>query len=228
MSRYILRVRPVRFPACARLDCPSYSTFVNTCFYVSEETHTPSDSVRLFDSDADYPIRSHATSKHSSKTKNVYFTVRSVSTVGNYDYQFSYESYHDGPVPAEMRASGYIQSGWYKNNEEHGHRISDFLSASPHNHELNPKADPDIPCTAETPKITANVPVTQRHDWSGHPHSPTRLRRRLLENEDDAKIFYTGKHATEFHVVNTETPEKYSEHPGYHILPADGTIHRTV
>jgi primary-amine oxidase len=33
-------------------------------------------------------MQRHSTSGYVSSTKNVYFTLRSVSTVGNYDYMF--------------------------------------------------------------------------------------------------------------------------------------------
>lgn len=45
-----------------------------------------------------------------SATKNIALTVRSVSTIGNYDYTFDYVFYLDGSFETIVRASGYIQS----------------------------------------------------------------------------------------------------------------------
>lgn len=76
---------PYAFELVSGYDCPSYSTYLNSSFYVSETVHTHVNSICLFEYDADFPIQRHSTSKYVSATKNTYFVVRSVSTVGNYD-----------------------------------------------------------------------------------------------------------------------------------------------
>ena len=47
----------------------------------------------LFEMDAGYPMKRHSNENYVSATKNLFFTVRNVCTVGNYDYMFSYEFY---------------------------------------------------------------------------------------------------------------------------------------
>lgn len=79
---------PYAFELVKGYDCPSYATYLNTSYYVDETTHTHVDSVCLFEFDADFPIQRHSNSKYVSITKNVYFTLRTVSTIGNYDYMF--------------------------------------------------------------------------------------------------------------------------------------------
>lgn len=69
---------------------------------------------------------------------------------------FSYTSL-DGSISVDVRASGYIQSAYYANDEEFGHRIHDFLSDSMHDHVLNFKADFDILGTNNTMQLTTNV-----------------------------------------------------------------------
>lgn len=209
-------------------DGPSYATYLNTSFYVSETTHTHLNSLCLFEYDADFPIQRHSTSKYVSNTKNVYFTIRSVSTVGNYDYMFSYTSL-DGSISVDVRASGYIQSAYYANNEEFGCRIHDFLSGSMHDHVLNFKADFDILGTDNTMQLTTNVPVIKSLPWSGNQTRNTMmLQRTLMENEDSSRLFYGSNGATQFHVINMDETNKYGEYRGYRILPSSGTIHLTV
>lgn len=70
--------------------------------------------------------------------------MRSISTVGNYDYMFQYTFFLDGSLEVSVRASGYIQSAYSANNEDYGFRIHDSLSGSMHDHVLNYKADFDI------------------------------------------------------------------------------------
>jgi primary-amine oxidase len=77
---------PYSFELVKGYDCPSYATYLNSSFYVTETTHTHIDSLCLFEYDADYPIQRHSTNQYVSNTKNVYLTLRSVSTIGNYDY----------------------------------------------------------------------------------------------------------------------------------------------
>jgi primary-amine oxidase len=77
---------PYAFELVPGYDCPAYASYLNTSFYVSETTHTHINSVCFFEFDAGYPMQRHSTSSYVSNIKNVQFVVRSVSTVGNYDY----------------------------------------------------------------------------------------------------------------------------------------------
>lgn len=99
-------------------------------------------------------------------TKNIFFTIRNVCTVGNYDYQFSYEFYSDGSINIEVRASGYIQAAFYAGNSEYGYHIHDSLSGSMHDHVLNYKVDFDILGTNNTMSTVSNVPVSESYPWS--------------------------------------------------------------
>ncbi|KAK4540507.1 hypothetical protein LTR36_009145 [Oleoguttula mirabilis] len=219
---------PYAFELVPGYDCPSYATYMNTSFYVSETTHTHINSVCFFEFDADYPMQRHSQSTYVANTKNVYFTVRSVSTVGNYDYMFSYEFYYDGSIRVEVRASGYIQAAYYANNHDYGYHIHDSLSGSMHDHVLGYKADFDILGTDNTMEMTTNIPVVESYVWSDHPRNTMKLQRSFVESEDDSKILYTGNGRTQYRVVNADKPNKYGEYRGYRILPADGTIHLTV
>src|SRR5687768_10664258 len=111
---------PFAFELLKGYDCPAYATYLNSSFYVDETTHTHLNSICLFEGDADYPMARHSSSAYVASTKNIYFTVRSVSTVGNYDYMFSYTFFMDGSLAIEVRASGYIQSAYYAKNEDYG------------------------------------------------------------------------------------------------------------
>ncbi|RMX72312.1 hypothetical protein D0869_14743, partial [Hortaea werneckii] len=123
---------PYAFQLVPGYDCPSYATYMNTWYYVDETTHTHINSVCFFEFDADYPMQRHSTSSYVANTKNVYFSVRSVSTVGNYDYMFTYSFHMDGSIHVEVRASGYIQSAYYAHNADYGYHIHDYLSGSMH------------------------------------------------------------------------------------------------
>jgi len=100
--------------------------------------------IGLFETDSGYPIQRHSWAGHTSITKNIAFTIRSVSTIGNYDYMTSFEFRMDGSILIGVRASGYIMTAFAAHNDEYGFHIHDNLSGSMHDHLLTFKADLDI------------------------------------------------------------------------------------
>jgi primary-amine oxidase len=126
-------------------DCPNYATYLNsTVTILGVSTEIP-NSICMFEYDTGYPIRRHLHAAGStSSAKNIVFSVRTISTVGNYDYLIEYSFFLDGGVEISVRASGYISSAYYAGNEDYGFKIHDFLSGDMHDHVLTFKADLDI------------------------------------------------------------------------------------
>ncbi|KAL3423197.1 copper amine oxidase [Phlyctema vagabunda] len=210
-------------------DCPAYATYLNTQFYTAETTHTHIDSICLFESEADYPMQRHSTSEYVSATKNIYFTIRNICTVGNYDYMFSYSFYMDGSIDVNVRASGYIQSAFYAKNEDYGYHIHDALSGSMHDHVLNFKVDFDILGTANTMTTTSNVAVSEVYPWSnGKARNTMKLERGTVDNEDVSKLNWEANGATQFSVMNLDKKNAFGEYRGYKIHPSSPTIHSTI
>lgn len=210
-------------------DCPTYATYHNTTFYTAETTHTHIDSICLFETEANFPIQRHSTSQYVSATKNIFFTIRTVCTVGNYDYMFSYEFYMDGSINIVVRASGYIQSAYFAKNSDYGYQIHDALSGSMHDHVLNFKIDFDILGTANTMTTTSNVAVSEVYPWSnGKARNTMKLQRSSIINEDEGKLDWAANGVTQFIVVNKDAKSIYGEDRGYRILPSSPTIHLTV
>ncbi|KAL1876689.1 hypothetical protein Plec18167_005097 [Paecilomyces lecythidis] len=221
---------PYAFELVGGFDCPSYATFLNTSFYVDETTHTHVNSLCLFEIDAGYPIQRHSTSQYVSVTKNTIFTLRSVSTVGNYDYMFDYSFHIDGSIQISVRASGYIQSAYFAKNGDYGYKIHDNLSGSMHDHVLNYKLDMDIDGTANTLMKTAIVPSKESYPWSnGQMRNTMKLERSFVESEDESKLMWPANGGAMYSVVNKDSKNKYGEYRGYRIMPATGSaIHLTV
>lgn len=115
----------------------------------------------LFEINEDSPIQRHSGPGFTSITKNVAFKLRSVATVGNYDYQTTYEFRMDGSINVAVRASGYIQSGAAAKNEDYGFNIHDNLSGSMHDHVLTFKADFDILGEKNSLQKVEFVPTTE-------------------------------------------------------------------
>ncbi|KAL1847003.1 hypothetical protein Daus18300_014080, partial [Diaporthe australafricana] len=125
-------------------DCPAYSTYMDTAYMDGTTRNIQPNGICMFEYNEDLPIQRHSGPGFTSITKNIAFKLRSVTTVGNYDYQTTYEFRMDGSITVSARASGYIQSGYSAKNEEYGFKIHDNLSGSMHDHVLTFKADFDI------------------------------------------------------------------------------------
>lgn len=145
------------------IDCPSYATYLNSSYYTEEKIHVHPNSICLFEFEKDTPIQRHATAKYVSATKNVVFILRTVCSIGNYDYQFSYEFYLDGSIQVLVRASGYIQSAFWAHNEGYGFKVHDYISGSMHDHVLNYKLDLDVLGTKNSLLKTEFVPETSSY-----------------------------------------------------------------
>ena len=151
------------FELVSGFDCPAYATYLNTSFYAGETTHTHPGSICLFEIDPGYPIQRHTAPTYVSVSKNIAFVVRSISTVGNYDYLFDYQFYLDGSIHVTVRASGYIQASFWASNmgTQDGFHIHDNLAGSLHEHVLNYKLDLDVAGTANSLMRSALVPISQ-------------------------------------------------------------------
>ncbi|KAH8731081.1 copper amine oxidase [Phaeosphaeriaceae sp. PMI808] len=220
---------PFAFELLKGYDCPSYATYINSSFYVTETTHTHLNSICLFEYDSDHPISRHSTANYVAATKNIYFAVRSVSTIGNYDYMSTYTFYLDGSMGIEVRASGYIQSAFYAKNEDYGFKIHDQLSGSLHDHVINFKADFDILGTSNSVQLIDQVPIKTTYPWSrGKEYSTMRMERKFLENEDEGRFNWQTSRPQEVLIVNEDKKNKYGEFRAFRVAPYTGTAHLTI
>lgn len=126
-------------------DCPHHSTYLNATITLNGAETIMPNAICLFEFDPGYPIRRHYNVQgYTNAAKNIAFHVRTVSTVGNYDYLIEYVFFLDGGIEVHVRASGYTSAAYYANNEDYGFHIHDFLSGSMHDHVITFKADLDI------------------------------------------------------------------------------------
>lgn len=220
---------PSTFELVQGFDCPTYATYMNVSFYASEVSHTHANAICLFENDPQYPISRHISADYVSVTKNVNLVLRSVATVGNYDYMFEYEFHLDGSIHVTVRASGYIQGAYYAHNEEYGFQIHDALSGDMHDHVINYKVDLDVLGTKNSLMRQEVVPATVQYAWSPTPRNTMKVRRSFVDNEKDGKIDWNYNSAVTYAVVNKDEKNAYGEYRGYQVAPASGSvIHLTV
>ncbi|KAK4047619.1 hypothetical protein OIV83_005277 [Microbotryomycetes sp. JL201] len=199
---------PYTFELIAGYDCPAYSTFMNTTFHANEKSTTHRNAICLFESDVGYPMQRHSSDSYVSITKNIAFTLRSVSTVGNYDYSFSYVFYQDGSIETFVQASGYIQSAYYAHNDRYGYKIHDGL------------ADIDILGTANTLQHHKVTKAEAKYVWSNQTRSTMYVAKKNVTNEDYTKLdFHDGDM---YMIANYDEKNKWGETRAYRMMPGRG------
>lgn len=127
-------------------DCPAYADYLDSRSYQSKNVLEQPNSICVFEFTADYLLSRHTAQYSVTASRNTFLVVRSVSTVGNYDYTIEFLFYMDGTIEVKVRASGFIFGAkWDATNEdEYGHRIHHALASSMHDHVINFKADMDV------------------------------------------------------------------------------------
>ncbi|PVI02589.1 amine oxidase catalytic domain-containing protein [Periconia macrospinosa] len=212
-------------------DCPNHATYMNATWTDAKGSNTVPNAICLFEADANYPLRRHfaPTQQYTSVAKNVMFTVRWISTVGNYDYLFDYIFFYDGAIEVSVRASGYISSAYYTGNEDYGFKIHEYLSGSMHDHVMTFKADLDILGEQNSVQKVEFVPATVSYPWSkGQLQNTMKLEKSFIDNEADFGITWAPNDAAIYAIVNKNAPNKYGESPGYRIKRAGGASHLTI
>ncbi|GAA5866523.1 hypothetical protein JCM8547_000655 [Rhodosporidiobolus lusitaniae] len=208
-------------------DCPTYAAFANTSYSANEETIVHKNSLCFFETDLGYPLQRHSSNSYVSITHNVGFVMRSVSTIGNYDYTLSTTFTMDGSVFFDVSASGYIQSAFYAHNEEFGYKIHDGLSGSMHDHVLNFKLDVDILGQSNTVGFHTIEPFEQKPVWSNTTRKTMHLVRSELANETGMNWPENGKSMVL--IYNKDEKNKYGEDRAWRIMPTLGAgMHSTI
>ncbi|KAH7177223.1 copper amine oxidase [Fusarium sp. MPI-SDFR-AT-0072] len=183
----------------------------------------------MFEIDKGFPIQRHSWAGHTTVTKNIAFNIRAIYTIGNYDYMTTYQFHLDGSIEVDVRASGYISSAFYAENEDYGFKIHDSLSGSLHDHVITFKADFDILGEKNSLQKVAIEPTVEKYKWSdGETRNTMKAVKRFIENEDDGKINWSPNGGAMYAVVNKDEKNPYGENPGYRIVPASGVAYLTV
>ncbi|KAK7917591.1 hypothetical protein PG985_011199 [Apiospora marii] len=220
-------------------DCPGYADYFDSRLHRLGKTERLPNNICLFEFTSDHLLSRHTTQTSVTVSRNTYLTLRSVSTVGNYDYTIDYNFYLDGAIEVKVRASGYIFGAFYarhahKNEDEYGHRIHDALSSSLHDHVISFKADLDVAGTANDMVRLAVEPTSKTYPWD--PPSVKQSRRNTMHLREYPVERETGldwpQNAGEFYLVySRDQKNKWGERKGYRIVSGTGignTPHLTV
>ncbi|KAK8103118.1 hypothetical protein PG984_016264 [Apiospora sp. TS-2023a] len=215
-------------------DCPGYADYLDSSLHRLGKTERLPNNICLFEFTSDHLLSRHTTQTSVTVSRNTFLTLRSVSTVGNYDYMVDYVFYLDGAIEVKARASGYIFGAFYarrdadkRNEDEYGHRIHDALSSSLHDHVLSFKADLDVAGTANDMVRLAVEPVTKTYPWDPPSSRKQRRQRNTMHLREYPVERETGldwpQNAGEFYLVYSRDQEnRWGERKGYRIVSGTG------
>jgi len=165
--------------------------------------------------------------------KGYVLTVRSISTVGNYDYLFDYMFYLDGTIEVRLSASGYLQGGyWEPEQVGYGNRIRQQSMGSLHDHVINYKVDLDILGT-ENSFLETTTSTEQRQmpwfmdDW-GDVVTQQHIVQRYIATEDESKVTYPANFQGGYAITNRNETNAWGTARGYAIHAGYSPVHNTV
>ncbi|KAI2639154.1 copper amine oxidase [Hypomontagnella submonticulosa] len=223
------------FPLVEGFDCPFGSTYWNVTVHKGNATMVNSNAICIFETDAGFPLSRHRAG--SSSPTNAYgfenlgvvkaslLTLRSIATVGNYDYLFDYGFNVDGSLEITVRASGYLQSSFFfRDQGAWGPRIQEATQGSLHDHVLTWKADFDVLGTENNLQVTELKTVNTTQPWWPElgEFEQIALETHNVETEsqhnwaDNGQIMYAVNHASK--------TNKWGAPRGYRIVPGRSNI----
>jgi primary-amine oxidase len=120
-------------------DCPYDATLLSATIHEGGSSVRP-NAICIFEQERSTPLSRHVgfDKDESGAVKGYELVVRSISTVGNYDYIFDYTYQLDGTLEIRVSASGYLQGGaWDESEDPYGHRLNRESMGSLHDHVIN-------------------------------------------------------------------------------------------
>ncbi|KAL0950332.1 hypothetical protein HGRIS_010303 [Hohenbuehelia grisea] len=244
-------------PLMRGYDCPHEAVYLPVTLYTAgvasgngARVMTIERAICVFEMDTGRPLTRHSgyTDGEFGAVKSYSLTVRTITTVGNYDYPldsdhcphryptitvFDYIFLLDGTVEVRVSASGYLQGAYYLPEEaSYGTRIHHNTMGSLHDHVINFKVDIDILGTENSFLRTYITQETVTQPWYdddwGDEIIQAKVTREYVETEDDSRVKYPNNLQGSFAVVNQEAKNSWDTVRGYAIHPGLNPIHNTV
>ncbi|XP_053120644.1 membrane primary amine oxidase-like [Hemicordylus capensis] len=137
------------YPLVRGVDCPYSASYLDVDSLAQAERPIVSrDAFCVFEQDMGAPLRRHYSKLHSlyyGGLPGTALVLRSVTTMGNYDYVWDFVFYPNGAIESKVRASGYISSSFlYADGLDFGNRVGDHTLGTIHTHFVGYKVDLDV------------------------------------------------------------------------------------
>ncbi|EIN14536.1 amine oxidase catalytic domain-containing protein [Punctularia strigosozonata HHB-11173 SS5] len=216
-------------------DCPYEAVYLSATTHSARGSMVRERAICIFEHDTGRPITRHTgySEGEFGAARGYVLVLRSISTVGNYDYLFDYMFHIDGTIEVRLSASGYLQGGFWESKQEgYGTAIRDTTMGSLHDHVINFKVDLDVAGEKNSLlKTTTNrEEITQPwfdDDW-GQTVIQQRISREYIQDENDALLKYPLNFQGNYALVNKEELNQWGTPRGYAIHPGYSPVHNTI
>ncbi|KZO98363.1 amine oxidase catalytic domain-containing protein [Calocera viscosa TUFC12733] len=216
-------------------DCPAEAQYFPATVHTALGSYTRERAVCVFELDTGTPMTRHHGYDHHEHgvVKGYALTVRSISTVGNYDYLFDYTFSLDGTIEVRLSASGYLQGGyWEPKQTGYGSRIREQTMGSLHDHVINYKVDLDIAGVENSLLETSTAVEEVTQPWFDDDWGQTVLQQhiihRYIATEDDSLLKYPKNFQGGYSIMNRNATNSWGNARGYAIHAGVNAIHNTV
>ncbi|KAM8988534.1 amine oxidase [copper-containing] 2-like [Ara ararauna] len=136
-------------PLVRGVDCPYLATYLDVHFLAhSQVPQVSKGAICIFEQNLGSPLR-----RHYSNLQSLYYgglvnsalVLRSIATVGNYDYVWDFLFYQNGAIEGKVQATGYASSSFfYGDGLQYGNRVWEQTLGTIHTHFINYKVDLDV------------------------------------------------------------------------------------
>uniref|UniRef100_A0A8C6E9V4 Amine oxidase n=1 Tax=Moschus moschiferus TaxID=68415 RepID=A0A8C6E9V4_MOSMO len=226
------------------VDCPYQSTMVDTHVLVGQgAVQLLPGAVCVFEEAQGLPLRRH----HNQLQSHFYgglagsaLVVRSVSSVGNYDYIWDFVLHPNGALEGRVHATGYINTAFLSQGEESllfGNRVGEQVLGAVHTHAFHFKLDLDVAGLKNWVVAEDVVFKPVAAPWSPeHQLQRPQLTRQVLGRED-LTAFFLGSPLPRYLYLASNQTNAWGHQRGYRIqihsplgihMPLDSTMERAL
>ncbi|XP_053119918.1 membrane primary amine oxidase-like [Hemicordylus capensis] len=206
------------------VDCPYSATFLDALYLM--ETLKPEvqkNSICVFEQNVEVPFRRHYSnlqSLHYGGLPATALVLRSVATLGNYDYIWDFVFHPNGAIESKVRATGYITSSFfYGDGLNYGNRVADHTLGTIHTHFINYKVDLDVAGVKNSVLANDMTFETLKVPWSPeHEIRRMKIVKKILDTEDKA-TFRHHDDMPRYIYFAAQNKNKWGHERGYRIQP---------
>ncbi|NXN99387.1 AOC2 oxidase, partial [Rhinopomastus cyanomelas] len=209
-------------PLVRGIDCPYTATYVDT--QALSDALVPGRrraSLCVFEQNLGSPLR-----RHYSDLQSLYYgglassalVIRSIVTVGNYDYVWDFLFYQNGALEGKVQATGYASSSFlHGDGLRYGNRLGEHTLGTVHTHAVNYKVDLDVGGVKNSLVAHDMAFEVTRAPWSPEQQiERPRLTKSVLDTEDQAAFRLQSKVPRYIYFAANST-NKWGHQRGYRI-----------
>lgn len=197
-------------------DCPEVSTFIHNThvFEGSFNRKTFRNSFCVFEQSTGMILRRHYSSVYSG-LEDITLVVRTILSIHNYDHVFDFIFHQNGVLDVQTSYSGFPLPTVYSPEEDrHGFRIRDELSANIHHYSCHFKVDLDVFGRKNRFETLDIETKTHDGDWiiqASTKYEQLKFGRSLKMTETQASFRHSDKTKSRYIFYNKDHVTKYKD-----------------